>query len=111
MQEFLRKKEITAVACQVKAIISFDLRAPLNILRTESGEKIFRQMKQNSARVVHPTRRNFVKYHEKDSVDSRREEFLEVPLTCFYFFTRIPSPRSSSSTKWGRSQRELLGAW
>ena len=43
------------------------------------GEKIFRQMKQNSARVVYPTRRNFVKYHGKDSVDSRHEEFLEVP--------------------------------
>ena len=55
------------------------IRTPLNILRVESGEKIFRQMQQNPARVVYPTRRDFVKYHGKDSVDSRREEFLEVP--------------------------------
>ena len=54
--------------------------APLNILRAGSGEKIFRQMKQNPARVAYPTRRDFVKYHGKDSADSRREEFLEVPF-------------------------------
>ena len=46
----------------------------------KSGEKIFRQMKQNSARVVHPTRRDFVKYHEKDSVDFPCDEFLEIPI-------------------------------
>ena len=54
-------------------------RVPLNILRVRSDEKIFRQMQQNSARIVYPTRRDFVKYHGKDSVDSLREEFLEVP--------------------------------
>ena len=66
---------------------SLFLWASLNILRVESGEKIFRQMKQNSARVVYPTRRDFVKYHEKDSVDSRHEEFLEMPL--YDYFTTI----------------------
>ena len=53
----------------------------------KSGEKIFRQMKQNSARVVHPTRRDFVKYHEKDSVDFSCDEFLEIPL--YYLTNKI----------------------
>ena len=44
----------------------------------KSGEKIFRQMKQNSARVVHPTRRDFVKYHGKDSAVFSCDEFLEI---------------------------------
>ena len=44
-----------------------------------SGEKIFRQSKQKFARRVHPLRRNFVTNDGKDSVDSLREEFLEVP--------------------------------
>ena len=38
-------------------------------------------MKQNFARVVHATRRNFAKYDGKDSADSSESEFLEVPLT------------------------------
>ena len=42
--------------------------------------KIFRQMRQNFARVVGATRRNFVKYDGKDSADSSASEFLEVPL-------------------------------
>ena len=46
----------------------------------KSDEKIFRQMKQNFARVVLPTRRDFVKYHEKDFVDFPCDEFLEIPL-------------------------------
>ena len=59
----------------------------------KSGEKIFRQMKQNSARVVHPTRRDFREAptpwaNGKDSVDSRREEFLEVPFTIIRNFPR-----------------------
>ena len=51
----------------------------LNIQRAKSGEKIFRQTKQISARVVDPTRRIFVKYDGKDSVDSLCDEFLEIP--------------------------------
>jgi hypothetical protein len=44
------------------------------------GEKIFRQIKQNSARVVNPTRRDFVKYDGKDSAEISCDEFLEVPF-------------------------------
>ena len=58
----------------------FLFRGPLNIQRAESGEKIIRQTKQKSARVVDPTRRIFVKYDGKDSVDSPCDEFLEVPF-------------------------------
>ena len=52
----------------------------------KSGEKIFRQMKQNSARVVHPTRRDFREAptpwaNGKDSVDFPCDEFLEIPFT------------------------------
>ena len=47
--------------------------------RAESGEKIFRQMQQKSARAVDPTRRIFVKYDGKDSADTSCDEFLEVP--------------------------------
>jgi hypothetical protein len=36
-------------------------------------------MKQNSARVVDPTRRDFVKYGEKYSAEISCDEFLEVP--------------------------------
>ena len=54
-------------------------RAPLNIRRAEDREKIFRQIKQNSARVVVPTRRDFVKYDGKDSVEIWCEEFFEMP--------------------------------
>ena len=36
-------------------------------------------MQQNFARVAPPTRRNFVKYNGKDSVDFSDDEFLEVP--------------------------------
>ena len=56
-------------------------RGSLNIQRAESGEKIFRQTQQKSARVVDPTRRNFVKYHEKDSANSLCDEFLEIPFS------------------------------
>ena len=59
---------------------NFPFRAPLNIRRAEDREKIFRQIKQNSARVVVPTRRDFVKYDGKDSVEISCDEFLEVPL-------------------------------
>ena len=34
---------------------------------------------KDSARVVDPTRRNFVKYDGKDSVEISCDEFLEVP--------------------------------
>ena len=62
---------------------------PLNIRRAESDEKIFRQSKQNSARVVDPTRRDFVTISEtssggKNSDDSLCVEFLEVPIILFY---------------------------
>ena len=56
------------------------LWAPLNIQRAEAREKIFRQMKQDSARVVDPTRRNVVKYDGKDSAEISCDEFLEMPL-------------------------------
>ena len=61
------------------------MRGSLNIQRMKSGEKIFRQMKQNSARVVHPTRRDFREAptpwaNGKDSVDFPCDEFLEIPL-------------------------------
>ena len=61
----------------------FLFREPLNIQRAESGEKIFRQTQQKSARRVHPLRRFFVKYDGKDSVDSSCDEFLEVPFSKF----------------------------
>ena len=56
------------------------LWGPLNILREASGEKIFCQSKQKTARRVHPLRRIFVMNDGKDSADSSCEEFLEVPL-------------------------------
>ena len=60
-------------------------RAPLKTHRAASGEKIFRQSKQKSARIVDPMRRIFVTISErssggKDSADSLCEGFLEVPL-------------------------------
>ena len=57
-----------------------EIRAPLNILRAASDEKIFRQAKQKSARRVYPLRRIFVTNDGKDSIDSSCEEFLEVPI-------------------------------
>ena len=56
-----------------------DKWGPLNILREASGEKIFCQSKQKTARRVHPLRRIFVTNDGKDSADSSCEEFLEVP--------------------------------
>ena len=58
-------------------------RAPLKTHRAASGEKIFRQSKQKSARIVDPMRRIFVTISErssggKDSADSLCEGFLEV---------------------------------
>jgi hypothetical protein len=55
-------------------------RASLQIQRAEDREKIFRQMKQNSARVVDPTRRNFVKYGGKASAEISCDELLELPF-------------------------------
>ena len=63
----------------------FQIGASLNIRRAEDREKIFRQMKQNSARVVYPTRRDFVKYHGKYSAEISCDEFLEVPIC----YTRV----------------------
>ena len=59
-------------------------RASLNIRRAEACEKIFRQSKQKSARIVDPIRRIFVTISErssggKDSVKISCDEFLEVP--------------------------------
>ena len=54
-------------------------RASLNIRRAEACEKIFRQSKQKSARIVDPIRRIFVKNDGKDSVKILCDEFLEVP--------------------------------
>ena len=60
--------------------VRYFFRGPLNILRAWIGEKIFRQCKQNFARIVNPLRRNFVTNDGKDSVDSMCVEFLEVPF-------------------------------
>ena len=43
--------------------------------RAASGEKIFRQSKQKSARIVDPIRRIFVTNDGKDSADSLCEGF------------------------------------
>ena len=53
-------------------------RASLKTHRTESGEKVFRQSKQRSARIADPMRRIFVTNDGKDSADSPCEGFLEV---------------------------------
>ena len=63
------------------------LRASLNIRRAEAREKIFRQMKQDSARVAEPTRRNFVKYDEKESVEISCDDFIEMPLKVLGVFS------------------------
>jgi hypothetical protein len=55
-------------------------RASLHIQHAEDREKIFRQMKQNSARVVNPTRREFVKYGGKASAEISCGEFFELPF-------------------------------
>ena len=68
------------IAHHRNAVAVFEFRGSLNIQCIKSGEKIFRQMKQNSARVVHPTRRDFVKYHGKDSANFSCDEFLEIPF-------------------------------
>ena len=54
---------------------------PLNIQRAVSGEQIFRQSKQKSARIVDPIRRIFVTNDGKDAADSPCDEFLEVPIS------------------------------
>ena len=61
-----------------------DCRASLITQRAASGENIFRQSKQKTARIVDPMRRFFVTISErssggKDSVDSLCGEFLEMP--------------------------------
>ena len=76
-------------------ILGYYIREPLNIQRAESGEKIFCQTQQKSARVVESTRRIFVKYDGKDSVDSPCDEFLEVPL---YHIERADPDHSESAS-------------
>ena len=52
--------------------------------------------KQNSARVVSPTRKNFVTNDGKNSVDSSCDEFLEVPYTNPFSNTSVGrNPRAS----------------
>jgi len=80
-------------------------RGPQNIRRAESGEKIFRQSKQNSARVVPPTRRNFVTNDGKDSADSQCDEFLEVPFNYILFFQR---PIDFSVELWYNKQTQEI---
>jgi hypothetical protein len=77
--------------------VKFGNRGPLNIQRTEGGEKIFRQTQQKSARVVDPTRRFFVKYDGKDSVDTLYDEFLEIPI----ILCAIPQEDGSRATRAG----------
>ena len=79
-KEFFFAKKTAGGAGASPAVDNTNLRESLNIQCMKIGEKIFRQMKQNSARVVHPTRRDFVKYHGKDSADFLCDEFLEIPL-------------------------------
>ena len=59
--------------------LPFDFRASLITQRAASGEKIFRQSKQKTARIVDPMRRFFVTNDGKDSVDSLCGDFLEMP--------------------------------
>ena len=66
-------------------------RASLNIQRAVSGEKIFRQSKQKSARIVHPIRRIFVTNDGKDAADSPCDEFLEPPIIITYFSRFVKS--------------------
>ena len=47
-------------------------------MRASDSDKVFRQSKQNFARIVNPLQRNFVKNDVKDSVAPMRVEFLEV---------------------------------
>jgi len=60
--------------------VEFLFRGPLNIQRASSDEKIFRQSKQKTARIVDPIRRFFVTNDGKDSADSMCNEFLEAPV-------------------------------
>ena len=75
-----------------------NIRGPLNIQRAESGEKIFCQTQQKSARVVDSTRRSFVKYDGKDSVDSPCDEFLEVPIKHTLGFSSVPPGKAGYHT-------------
>ena len=65
--------------CQIKRFVK--CRASLITQRAASGEKIFRQSKQKSARIVDPIRRIFVTNDGKDSADSLCGEFLEMPYS------------------------------
>ena len=56
----------------------FYYREPLKILRASDSEKLFRQSKQNFARIVNPLRRNFVTNDGKDAVAPMCVELLEV---------------------------------
>ena len=62
----------------VKIFLRF--RAPLKTHRAGSGENIFRQSKQKSARIVDPMRRIFVTNDGKDSADSPCEGFFRGAL-------------------------------
>ena len=52
---------------------------------------------KDSARVVNPTRRNFVKYDGKDSVEISCDEFLEVPYN--EYIASLPQYESGSTSR------------
>ena len=67
-------------------------RASLKTHRAESCEKVFRQSKQKSARIVDPMRRIFVTNDGKDSADSPCEGFLEVACNAIIQFLKKQKP-------------------
>ena len=77
-------------------ISSLNYRASLNIRRAEACEKIFRQSKQKSARIVDPIRRIFVTNDGKDSVKISCDEFLEVPYPLPSYKNHCPDVKSCS---------------
>ena len=82
MQNAKLTKPFAGAKANLMAIV---YRVSLNIRRAEACEKIFRQSKQKSARIVDPIRRIFVTISErssggKDSVKISCDEFLEVPI-------------------------------
>ena len=78
MQNAKLTKPFAGAKANLMAIV---YRVSLNIRRAEACEKIFRQSKQKSARIVDPIRRIFVTNDGKDSVKISCDEFLEVPLS------------------------------
>ena len=84
---------------RVEHRILYYSRAPLITHRAASDEKIFRQSKQKTARIVDPIRRFFVTNDGKDSVDSLCEGFLEVASTYYSIAERVLQGLFATRTK------------